>query len=262
VNVKQLEQTEAVLAARRYLYALFQSLFGAEPSSEQFQAISLSLVREAFAILGEGDASTASASGVPDAADTVPVALAPASDAPTTTIDEFLEALSVASSVPEDLNTEYTQLFIGPGKLSAPPWESVYTSGERVIFQRSTLEIRNFYRSQGFIPQLYPKVADDHIALELDFLRLLAERALDAWCEKDKIAYTEALQAGSDFLAEHLLCWIDRFAWDLALSEKSTFYSTLAQTLVTFVNRDRELIPELLELSQGQVSQGQGVSVV
>jgi TorA maturation chaperone TorD len=241
--VEQTEQTEALLAARRYLYALFQSLFGAEPSVEQFQAISLPLVREAFAILWEGDVSAVTAP--PPVATT----LAPAAPAPlpASAIGEFFEALSVAGETPEDLRAEHTQLLIGPGKLPAPPWESVYSSGERVIFQRSTLEIRNFYRSQGFIPQLYPKVADDHIALELDFLRLLAQRALDAWSERDKTAYAASLQAGNDFLVEHLLQWVDRFARDLSLSDKSAFYSTLALTLVTFVNRDRELILRLLQ---------------
>jgi TorA maturation chaperone TorD len=243
----QFEQTEGILAARRYLYALFQSLFGAEPSMEQFRAISLSLVREAFAILWEGDALTANN----------------VANAPATTTD-FLTVLDGASKNPKSLSAEYTQVLVGPNKLPAPPWESVYVTGERVIFQRSTLKIRNFYRSQGFIPQLYPKVADDHIALELDFLRLLAERTLGAWHGEDREdkagrdEYVESLQAGGDFLTEHLLQWIDRFARDLALSGKSAFYSTFALTLVLFANRDRELIPKLLQEREQEVTVRKG----
>jgi TorA maturation chaperone TorD len=226
---EHLEQTEILLAARRYLYTLFQSLLGTEPSLEQFQAIGLPLAREAFVILWEQGAVSTQSADEPSADSHPP-------------IREFLEALDAASKNPESLKPEYTQLLIGPNKLSAPPWESVYTTGERVIFQRSTLEIRNFYRSQGFIPQLYPKVADDHIALELDFLRLLAERALMAFQVNEQKTLCEAIQASGDFLDEHLLKWVDRFAGDLARDNKSKFYATLAPALVTFVNRDRELV--------------------
>jgi TorA maturation chaperone TorD len=211
------EDLESILAARRYLYSLFQSLLGNEPSSEQFQAISFPLVREAFAILALEDT------------------------------DGFLCVLEQMSVDNAELKGEYTRLFIGPNKLPAPPWESVYTTGERVIFQRSTLEIRNFYRSQGLIPRMYPKVADDHIALELDFLRLLAERALTAFQTNERESYQEALAASLDFLEEHLLKWVERFADDLMESKKGAFYPLAAQALVSFATGDAAVLCDLRE---------------
>ncbi|MEI3231097.1 MAG: molecular chaperone TorD family protein, partial [Gordonibacter pamelaeae] len=41
------------------------------------------------------------------------------------------------------LRSVYTKLFIGPAKLPAPPWESVYATGGRpLLFQESTLAVR------------------------------------------------------------------------------------------------------------------------
>lgn len=41
------------------------------------------------------------------------------------------------------LNADYTNLFIGPGPLRAPPWEPVYRSQER-IFGKPSLTVRQF----------------------------------------------------------------------------------------------------------------------
>ena len=145
------EELETALSARRYMYAALQSLFGNEPSSERLQAISLPLLREASAVLGIGGA------------------------------DELSEAIEIASTDLEKLKGEYTRLFIGPNELPAPLWESVYVTKERILFHRRTLEVRNFYRSEGLIPQMYPSVADDHIALELDFSARGSMRSLKVW---------------------------------------------------------------------------------
>jgi TorA maturation chaperone TorD len=213
-----MEETETLLASRRYLYALFQNLFGNEPSTEQLAAIDMVVLREALTISeASGDASEA-----------------------------LLGLLDNVSPDLQAIKDEYTRLFYGPEALPAPPWESIYTTGEQVIFQRATLEVRNFYRAQGFIPKLYPKVADDHIALELDFLRLLAERALAAYQDGDVPAAQEALQASADFLDLHLLLWVGRFASDLRASNKGILYPQVAQALTAFTKQDAALLKGLL----------------
>jgi TorA maturation chaperone TorD len=216
-----MEDKEALLAARGYLYALFHNLFGNEPSEGQLAAVDRVLAREALDITGIHDPAAEGLLGA-------------------------LDALATGSGGTGPLKAEYTVLFIGPGKLPAPPWESVYTTGEQVIFQRSTLEIRNFYRWQGLIPELYPKVADDHIALELDFLRLLGQRALEAQQAGDDAACKEALAASVEFLDEHLLKWVGFFAEALNASGKGSFYPLAAQALATFAARDAELLKGLV----------------
>jgi TorA maturation chaperone TorD len=50
----------------------------------------------------------------------------------------------------DNVRTDYSRLFIGPGKVITPPWESVYFSVERLTFQRETLQVREWYRRFGF----------------------------------------------------------------------------------------------------------------
>lgn len=189
---------------------LFQSLFGNEPSEEQFAALDIEIARAAFDELFAGEKADA--------------------------VVGFLSALKVAEPN-DDLKREYTRLFVGPDKLKAAPWESVYLSGDRMIFQESTLKVRNHYRSQGFIPELYPKVADDHIALELDYLAKLAERATG----RD----LESMQASKAFLEEHVLAWTPDYATDLE-QQTGRLYPQSAMPFLSFVKRDVELLSGLL----------------
>lgn len=61
-------------------------------------------------------------------------------------------------------------MFIGPRELPAPPWESSYLNEDKLLFQEETLQVRMSYLKYNFIPKNYPHEADDHIALELDFM--------------------------------------------------------------------------------------------
>src|SRR4030067_2524293 len=62
----------------------------------------------------------------------------------------------------EDLLWEYTRLFIGPYKLPCPPWESVYTSGKRLMMQEAYDEVRGFYFEAGLQID-NPNIMGDHI---------------------------------------------------------------------------------------------------
>src|SRR3990172_2328452 len=76
-----------------------------------------------------------------------------------------------------DLAADYMYLFIGPGKLGAAPYESVYRSGKPLVFQEHTMEVRAEYAKHDLIPEKFQQEPDDHISLELDFLLKLTEEA-------------------------------------------------------------------------------------
>lgn len=81
------------------------------------------------------------------------------------------------------------------GKVLAPPWGSVYMSEERLVFQKETLEVRNWYREFGLAAENLYREPDDHIALELGFLAHLAKLEYEALKAKDVIRYQEIRQA-------------------------------------------------------------------
>ena len=117
------------------------------------------------------------------------------------------------NSIGEDLQGEtlselvwdYHRLFVGPGHLYAPPWESVYRSREHIVFEAQTLEIRRWYRQFGLQAPRLNKEPDDHIGLEFAFLLHLSTLALQN--QADEQGFQRLFYAQRMFLEEHLLKW-------------------------------------------------------
>lgn len=120
-------------------------------------------------------------------------------------------------------------------------------TGDVALFQKSTLDVRNFYRSYGFVPRSYPHVADDHIALELDFMARMANRALQAIEAGDADEARAALDASHRFLTDFMLPWVPTFCKTVHAAEHSFFYSDVADVLEAFLPIDQALLKELLD---------------
>lgn len=93
--------------------------------------------------------------------------------------------------------------FIGIGTRVAP-WESVYVSPDRLVFQISTLAVRDAYGAAGFVAKNKGAEPDDHIATECDFMAKLAERAQDAYGGNNGQLCHDALSLSAKFLHDHL----------------------------------------------------------
>lgn len=106
------------------------------------------------------------------------------------------------------LESDYLRLFIGAGKVMAPPWESVYFNQERLLFQEQTLQVRAWYRRYNLqIEKLYNE-PDDHIGLELVFLAQMAQLGLQAIEQQDTTQLAKLLCDQQIFLSEHPLRWV------------------------------------------------------
>ena len=128
-----------------------------------------------------------------------------------------------------DLLWEYTRLFIGPYKLPCPPWESVYTSGKRLMMQEAYDEVRNLYNEVGLkIDQ--PNIMPDHIGAELNFLGVLYSKISDD--HKKRPYYKDIAKR---FLDEHLKRWIPQFTLDMEEAANLKFYKALAKVTRDFI---------------------------
>ena len=105
------------------------------------------------------------------------------------------------------LTWDFNRLFVGPGEMLAPPWESVHRSKTKLTFQEPTLQVRALYEAFGVRAPALHREPDDHLALELDFLATLSERAVEAADAGDGEQLDRCLQAQRDFLQDHLLAW-------------------------------------------------------
>lgn len=145
----------------------------------------------------------------------------------------------------EHISNEYTHLLIGPHKLLAPPWESVYLTKERLLFQESTLKVRQAYVKHNFIPAEYPHVADDHLALELDFMANLSSLTENDYAEQNSDRSLELLEEQKSFLKEHLLVWVPEFAEKIQESPTLYLYPNMAIMLKEFLEIQLEVIEEV-----------------
>lgn len=114
----------------------------------------------------------------------------------------------------DDLTWEYRRLFIGPGAKPAPPWGSVYTDRECVVFGATTLELRVWMREHGVARTADEKTPEDHIGLML---------ALMAWLAQNQPADL------NEFLGLHFLTWAGHFLDELADAAEHPFYEGLAR---------------------------------
>lgn len=220
---EQKSTAEVLLANRLYVYSLLYKVFAREPDAELLSLLTAESAGEAFALLGsEGD----TLSKVP----------------------AFLEELrrEMNDAFVSEAKSEFTRLFIGPIKLVAPPWESVYIGKEAMLFQESTLAVRRFYQRYGLLPEGYPRVADDSLALELAFMSKLAERAYNAFEQDQREELLRDLSGSAEFLTEHMLVWIPKFLERMKDAPSDVLYPQLCLVLSAFLEADKDVLRDLL----------------
>lgn len=219
------EIQEVILANRIYLYTLTHTLFGGEPNKELLEQLATEHTALAWSLLSteEGDLFEQ--------------------------MSEFTQGLQKKiqeEHFKESVKREYTKLMIGPGRLIAYPWASMYLGKEKMLFLESTVEARRTYKKYGFLPAAYLQVADDHLAIELHFMAKMSERAKEAFEQENLEEMHKVLEGQKDFLKDHLLKWITQYAKDMEKAESALLYAQYAQALEAFLRADLEVLESLV----------------
>ncbi|NMA69020.1 MAG: dehydrogenase [Desulfitobacterium sp.] len=142
------------------------------------------------------------------------------------------------------LNRDYTQLFIGPGHLPAPPWESVYRTEEKLTFGEHTLAVREWYARYGLEFVHKNAEPDDHFGLELEFFAYLINNEYQALEDGEAQKATELAQEQLAFLEKHLLQWSKDFTQDVITNAQTKYYQGLAQLAQSFLEWDHSNLKE------------------
>lgn len=160
-----------------------------------------------------------------------------------------------------ELAVDYVRAFIGSGNdgySAAYPYESVYTSPKRLMMQDARDEVLVLYHAAGIDKQESWKEGEDHIALELEFEQILAERALAALEADDDERCLHCLLQQRNFLEDHLLAWYPMMAEDMQKYPRTDFYRGLGKLTSGFLRNDLEFLDDVLAENEWSAVEGGG----
>jgi TorA maturation chaperone TorD len=134
---------------------------------------------------------------------------------------------------------EYNRLFVGPGRLPCPPYESVWRKDRPeyeigLLMGPSTRDVIKRFGEAGFVVNSTFKDIPDHISVELEFMHLLCEKVLESHGEETDLWRSRY----DEFLKMHLLPWIPLFTKSVEEKSRSPFYKSAARLLREFVTRE------------------------
>jgi putative dimethyl sulfoxide reductase chaperone len=151
-------------------------------------------------------------------------------------LEKLLAALEQAN--PQDWPAwryEYADIFLNAGPNPAFPYASCYLTRQPLLMG-AVPEVRKFYRqAQVHKSPAFPDL-DDHLAVELEFMRHLS----------DTIAASgdgapESVKLLDNFRRDHLMGWVPEFCAVLDHSAQSPFYKALAEVILVTLVYDRAL---------------------
>lgn len=157
---------------------------------------------------------------------------------------ELIEVASAYLAEPEELEVEYNRLCVGPYKLVAPPYESVYMGPTRETFTEVTDRVLLCYQELGLMADGSRGEPADFFGNEIEFLYVLHVRLL----EEGEAADPEIQALMQRFLNDHLGCWYKRFLEDIRSHSRLRFWQLAADEIEALID---STITASKELGQG-----------
>lgn len=156
---------------------------------------------------------------------------------------------SLGSDPLTDLAVDYAKVFLGAGIATdeaAYPYESVYTSPERLIMQDARDQVLAVYQSKGLNKAETLEIPEDHIALEFEFMAYLCYKTQRALVSQDWATVSKCLKEQQDFLAQHLLNWVPAFCADVAKFADTEFYKAASKVTNGYLNLERMILEDMI----------------
>ena len=128
----------------------------------------------------------------------------------------------------EEIKADFTRLFLGPGRIPAPPYESVFRSEEHLMFEKEMLDVRKVYRGYSMGIQNKNSVPDDHAGFELQFAALLCLKIAES-LKKNNLDDAAVIQNDLlRFMDAHLLKWLPDFFSRVKDSSSTGYFRGMA----------------------------------
>lgn len=148
-----------------------------------------------------------------------------------------------------DLAVDYARIFIGVEKNAksvAYPYESVYTSPDRLLMQEAWHQVRALYQAEGLSTVVEFQEPEDHIAVEFEFMAYLIKKGSKTIDVGEVALAIEWLNKQRLFLDQHLLGWTPAFCSDTLRTAREDLYKGLSLVTRGFLKLDREVVEDLI----------------
>lgn len=123
----------------------------------------------------------------------------------------------------EQLLIEYAHLFVGPFKIQAPPYSSVYL-GDGTVMNKHSVWVLQQYREAGIDFNFEVHDLPDHIAVENSFLYYLTYNEIKALQNGDVTQAKLFFNTHHQFLKKHYRNWVPQFCLKGKNNTQNKFY--------------------------------------
>ena len=142
-----------------------------------------------------------------------------------------------------ELSAEFAALFIGGKRFRRVfPFESVYTSADRLLMQDARDAVAAVYQDAQLNRREDFREPEDHLALELAYMAHLNMQASTAVSAEPILQSIELQQS---FCRQHLMSWTPEFCSDMKKAARSAFYAWLAEFTGDFLASEDEALEQL-----------------
>ncbi|MEC4295876.1 TorD/DmsD family molecular chaperone [Adlercreutzia shanghongiae] len=148
----------------------------------------------------------------------------------------------------QELAVDYARVFLGAGsydRILAPPYESVFTSEERILMQDARDGAVTYYRRAGLDLPADNTTPEDHLGFELQFVAALAERANEALDGSDEAALAETMALARSFFAHHQQNWLPALCDAVDEFAETDFYRGVARMTRGYVESEAAFFDEV-----------------
>lgn len=157
-----------------------------------------------------------------------------------------------STDIRTQLAVEYARVFLAAGvfgsdKMTAVPYESVFTSEGHLMMQASRDDVVRRFAADGFKvnPDLHEP--EDHLAFELECVAHMSRKAAELTETGDAEALAANVARQVEFIDAHLLNWVGDLYETAREYAKTTFYTGMLLVVLGAAEQSRDLLVEVAE---------------
>lgn len=157
-----------------------------------------------------------------------------------------------STDIRTQLAVEYARVFLAAGvfgsdKMTAVPYESVFTSEGHLMMQASRDDVVRRFAADGF--QVNPDLhePEDHLAFELEYVAHMSRKAAELVEAGNDEALAANVARQVEFIDAHLLNWVGNLYETAHEYAKTTFYTGMLLVVLGAAEQSRDLLAEVSE---------------